>query len=202
MKHIPSHIFARVIALSLLLSPATALAAGGGGDHHFPWGHFAASCVNFAIFLGILWKFALPPIQRYFAERRERLMHDLNEAKRLREEAEARVAQYEAKLDALDAEREALLKEYRESGERERDKIIEDAKRQVEKLRQDAERVLEQELKKSLAILEQKTVDEAIGIARKAAVAQLSTSSKHDALVQRYVEDLKGMKGIGGGKAA
>lgn len=185
------------VVACVMLAPVSAWAAGGGDGHGFPWGHFAASWVNFAIFLGILWKFALPPIQRFFAERREKLMADLNEAKRLREEAEARVTQYEAKLDALDAEREALLTEYRAAGERERDKIVEDAKRQVEKLRQDAERMLEQEVKKAIASLEQKAVDEAIGLARKMAAERLNSSLKQDALVQRYVEDLKGIDGIG-----
>lgn len=184
-----------VLTVAMMLWPVVAMAAGGGhGDegHHFPWGHFAASWVNFAIFLGILWKFALPPIQKYFAERRESLLENLNEAKRLREEAAARLAEYESKLDALDTERQALLDEYREQGEREKDRIIEDTTRQVEKLRVDAERVIEQEVKKAKAALEARAVEQAMKIAQEEAVKKLSSGGQNK-LVTRYIEDLKGL---------
>ncbi len=185
-------LLAGLVTVAVMLSTTVAWAAGGGdhGDAHFPWAHYAASWVNFVIFLAILWKFALPPIQKFFAERREALLANLNEAKRLREEAAARLAEYESKLDALDAEREALLAEYREQGERERDRIIEDAKRQVEKLRSDAERVLEQEVKKATAMLEAQAVEQAVEIARERVKQKLAAGGQ-DKLVTRYVEDLK-----------
>lgn len=173
-----------------LLAPTTAMAAGAGGEHHFPWAAYAASWVNFAIFFAILWKFALPPIQAYFAKRREELQANLNEAKLLREEAAAMLAEYESRLDALDAEREALLVEYREQGEREKERIIEDATRQVAKLRVDAERVIEQEVKKAKAALEARAVEQALTIARERVEQKLATGGQ-DKLVHRYIEDLK-----------
>ena len=40
-----------LVFLATMLVSGVAFAAGGGGDHHgFPWGKFAASWVNFAIF--------------------------------------------------------------------------------------------------------------------------------------------------------
>lgn len=181
---------ALLVGGGIALVPATAMAAGGGGDHHFPWAAYAASWVNFAIFFAILWKFALPPIQKYFAQRREDLQANLNEAKLLREEAAAKLAEYESKLDALDAEREALLVEYREQGEREKERIIQDATRQVTKLRGDAERVIEQEVKKAKAALEARAVEQALSIARERVEQKLATGGQ-DKLVHRYIDDLK-----------
>ena len=177
------------VGVAVWAMPALAYAASGGEESHFPWGHFAASWINFLIFLAILWKFALPPIQRHFAERREALMRNRNEAKRLREEAAAMLAEYEGRLDALDAEREALLAEYREQGERERERIIEDGKRQVIKLRQDAERVMAQEVKKAKAMLEEHAVEQALQLARERVERRLDSGGQ-DKLVGRYVEDL------------
>jgi F-type H+-transporting ATPase subunit b len=175
-----------------VMCPGLVWAAGGGdhGDAHFPWAEFGASWVNFVIFLLILWKFALPPIQKFFAERREALLANLNEAKRLREEAAAKLSEYESKLDALDVEREALLAEYKVQGERERDRIVEDAKRQVEKLRGDAELIIAQEVKKATAMLEAQAVEQAVDIARERVQKKLAVSGQ-DKLVTRYVEDLK-----------
>lgn len=186
-------------ALSFAASGGHEAAAAGHGEHHgFPWTHFMGSWINFAIFLGILWKFGLPPIQKYFAERREALLVNLNEAKRLREEAAAKLSEYEARLDALEGERTALLEEYRQQGERERERIIEDAKRQVEKLRSDAERVMEQEVKKASAMLEQRAVERAVALAEQMAAAELAAPAKQDALVGRYLDDIKGMGSLHG----
>lgn len=187
-----------VSALVLAVSGVAWAGGGGDGDHHgFPWAHFAASWVNFAVFAAILWRFALPAIKKAFAERRALLTKNLEEAKRLREEAEARLQDYQAKLDSLEEEREALLEEYNQAGEREKQRIIEDAKLQVEKMRGDAERLIEQEVKKAVASLEQKAVDEAIRIAGQVSRERLDSSVKHGKLVDRYVGDLQKMDKLG-----
>lgn len=182
------------LTLVVMLMPAVAFAAGGGGghhgDHHFPWGHYLASWFNFAVFAAILWKFALPKINEFFHNRRELLMANLNEAKRLREEAERNLEEYQARLDALEEEREELLEEYNRQGEREKEKIIEEAQRQVEKMRADAERLIDQEVKKAVAMLEQRAVDHAVEMAYKLAGEKLDGVSKQKKLVDRYVEDL------------
>jgi F-type H+-transporting ATPase subunit b len=186
-----------LVFLATMLVSGVAFAAGGGGDHHgFPWGKFAASWVNFAIFAAILWKFALPPIQNFFKERRAKLEENLKEAERLREEAEAKLAEYKSKLDALEKEREELLEEYNEQGEREKAKIIADAKKAVEKMRVDAERLIEQEVKKAIASLEQRAVDHAVDMARQLAKEKLEGKDKQNKLVDRYLEDLESIENL------
>lgn len=185
-----------LVFLAAMLISSVAFAAGGGDHKGFPWGHFAASWINFAIFAGILWKFALPPIQNFFKNRRENLEANLKEAERLREEAEAKLQEYKDKISALEKEREDLLEEYNEQGEREKAKIIADAKKAVEKMRVDAERLIEQEVKKAIATLEQRAVDHAVDLAHQMAKEKLEGKTEQKKLVDRYLDDLESIENL------
>lgn len=184
-----------LVGLGLLLVSSPALAAGGGG-HGFPWVHFAGSVFNFLVFLGILYFAGFKKMQEFFATRKETLEANLNEAKRLREEAEAQLGEYQKRLDSLEAERERLLEEYNEQGERERDRLVADAKRQVEKMRADAELMLKQEVKRAMAALEERVVDEALSIASEK--AREEAQGAEDDLFDAYVRELDSLDSLHG----
>jgi F-type H+-transporting ATPase subunit b len=177
-------------ALIVALAPATAMAGGGGDGHGFPWAHLITSFINFGIFLAIIIKFGGPKIQEHFAARREQLKANLEESQRLREAAQKKLDEYSERLTALEAEREVLLKDYREQGERERDKLIEDAKRQIEKMGADAEKAIAQETKKAIQQLERRAVLQAVELAEAAAVERLKADNAQDALVETFVSEL------------
>lgn len=179
-------------ALAILLLAEPAFAAGGAGDG-FPWLNWGFSVLNLIIFLFLVIKFGGPAIQDFFKNRREELINDLEEARRLREEAEARLEEYSAKLDALEDERKKLLDEYHEQGEREKKRIIEEAKEQVERMRRDAEITIAQETKKAIAELEAQAVDLAVDMAEDLAKEKLD-SAKRDQLVDDYVGELEGLE--------
>jgi F-type H+-transporting ATPase subunit b len=183
--------YSSLIALTTLLLSAPAYAAGGHAAG-FDWGHFAATCFNFAIFIGILVKFAGPSLKSMFDDKREKLLEDLSEAKRLREAAEAKFEEYSARLDALDSERRQLLDEYHSQGEAEKTRMVADAKRQVEKMRVDAELVIQQELRKAVRAIEEQAVDMAIKMAEKRVQEKLDPAT-HNALIDGFVGDLKSM---------
>jgi F-type H+-transporting ATPase subunit b len=178
------------LALCIALTPVTAMAAGGGEHHGFPWAHLIVSFINFGVFLGVLIKFGGPGIQAHFAARREQLKSNLEESQRLREAAQKKLDEYSERLSALETERDALLKEYRESGERERDKLIEEAKRQIEKMSQEAERAIAQETKKAIQALEKRAVLKAVELAEMQAAERLKARSAQDALVDGFVAEL------------
>lgn len=185
---------AEVIAITLLLvaAPSTAFAAGGGEG--FPWGHWVASLVNFAIFLGIIvWK-AGPAIQAHFKERAVSLRADIEEAKKLREEPQKKLEEYSSRLEKLDEEREELMNEYHKAGEREKERIVADAKRQVEKMRNDADLLIKQEVRKAVAAIERQAVDLAVDMAREALESKVDDRVQ-SSLVDGYVSDLKSMEG-------
>ncbi len=182
-----------IVALILvLLLPATALASEGGSG--FNWVHWSASMVNFGVFIGVLVWFAGPKIQDFFATRANSLKSDIDEAKRLREEAQAKLDEYSERLEKLDTEREALMDEYHKQGEREKERLVADAKRQVEKMRADAEVVIEQEVRKAVASIERQAVDLAVSIARDTLDSRLDERTQNG-LVDSYVNDLKSLEG-------
>jgi F-type H+-transporting ATPase subunit b len=183
-----------LMVLALLFVAAPAFAAAGDG-YEFPWKYWVAGMLNLAIYIGILWKFALPPIQKFFAGRRDAFVYNLETSARLRKEAEAKLEEYSARLDALDKEREALLNEYHVQGEREKERMIEAAKKQVEKMRADAEATIAQEVKKAVAMLEQQAVDLAVEMAHRMAQEKIDRTTQSQ-LVAGYVKDLETQKRI------
>lgn len=170
---------------------APAFAAEGGG---FPWVHWGVSVVNFVIFLGVIVYFAGDKIQTFFQERRDTLLADLNEAKALRARAQEKLDEYSQRLASLDEERDALMKDYRAQGQREKERLIEDAKRQVEKMRSDAELVIDQEVRKAVASIEEQAVDLAVNMARDSLQKKVDARTQN-VLVDQYVDDLKTMEG-------
>lgn len=181
-----------IVALTLvLLAPSTAFAGEGGG---FPWVHWATSMFNFAIFFGVLVWFAGPKVQAYFASRASSLKSDIDEAKRLRAEAQAKLDEFSERLEQLDDEREALMNDYHQQGEREKDRLVADAKRQVEKMQADAEVLIHQEVRKAVAKIERQAVDLAVDMAKASIESKLDAKVQNN-LVDAYVDDLKSMEG-------
>ncbi|MFU8802242.1 MAG: hypothetical protein ACNA8W_00395 [Bradymonadaceae bacterium] len=174
------------IGVVFTAAPAFAAAPGEG----FPWPYWFAGIFNLVIFLIILNRFALPHIQTFFASRRDNFVFNLEASARLREEAEARLEEYSARLDALDKERETLLNEYHAQGEREKERMVEAAKKTVEKMRADAELTIAQEVKKAIATLEQQSVDLAVEMAHSLAREKMD-APRQNKLVENYVSDLE-----------
>ena len=185
------HFGSILVAATVMFVAAPALAAPGGG---FPWVNWAVSLVNLAIFLGIIIYFAGPKIQDYFRDRAERLQSEIKEAKRLREEAQAKLDEYQSRLDKLEDERQQLMDDYHKQGEREKEKLVADAKRQIEKMRNDAELVIKQEVRRAVASIEQQAVDLAVDVARKSLEKKVDGRVQNE-LVSQYVDDLKTMEG-------
>ncbi len=177
----------RLMALALV----AALVAGCGSFEPaaFPWVDWVVGIINFLIFAGIIVKFGGPHIKEFFYNRRKTFIEQMEAATAAREEAEAKLEEYNAKLDALEQERQALLDEYHARGEREKQRIIDTAKKQVEKMRRDAEATIAQEVKKATAALESQAVELAVDMARDQARKELDSDGQKQ-LVERYVDEL------------
>lgn len=185
------------VAVAVVTVPGAVYAAGAGAEKGgeeaahagFDWVGWAIQLFNFAVFAGIVLYFGLPGARKYFKGRHDDIVSDLEEAKRMRQEAEARLEEYTAKLEALEGKREEMLEEYHRQGEREKERLIEEAKEQVEKMRADAEETIDQEVRKAVASLEGEAVDLAVEMAREMARKQLD-GAEQDELLEAYVRDL------------
>ena len=181
-----TQLFLMILAtVTLFALPAFA----AGESYGFPWKYWFAGMFNLAIFLGIIVYVGAKPIKQLFHDRRETFLKNMNAAKAAREEAEARLAELNEKLELLEKERQALLDEYHAQGEREKQRLVETAKKQVEKMRSDAEATIDQEVKKAVAMLEEQAVDLAVGLAREKAVKRLDAAAQ-DRLFDGFIADL------------
>lgn len=150
--------------------------------------------IDFAVFVFALWWFLRRPVQEFTAARRARITSEMEEAKRLRQEAEAKLTEYEQRLANLEVEVQAILDEARQAGEEQRKQILLEATRSAERLRQDSRSRLEQETRKLLHELRLRMVDLSVEVAEKLVTEQI-TDAHRRRFVGEYIEDLEGRQG-------
>lgn len=180
----------KVAALVALLMVASAPAWAAEGHGHGPnWAELGSAIVNFVIYVSLIVYFARKPVAAFFASRRAQLTATMDAAAARQAEATARVETLQAKLNRFDAERAALVAEYRELGEREAAKTLEAARTQATKIAADADVTIEVETRRALADLERRMVDRALELARKQLASQLGPAGQQ-ALIERGISGL------------
>ena len=183
---------------------------GADGEHGAPgpinWADFsntkqppyAALVVNFLILVGMYVYFGKKPVADGLKKRRADIAKEIEEAQRIKHEAEERAKMYQAKLATLETElaeaRQALV----EAGKGERDRIIREAEERASRMARDAQLLLDQELKQMRDDLVRETVHVAV-----AAAEEMLRSSVTHADQERLAEDfLRDMTAKGSTAAA
>jgi F-type H+-transporting ATPase subunit b len=94
------------------------------------WGVF-----SFALLLLIMWKFAFPAVQKGMQARTERIRTNVDEAQRVRDEAEQILRDYQAQLADARNEGNRILEEARQAAETLRRDMVRRAEEEVAELR-------------------------------------------------------------------
>lgn len=136
------------------------------GEEPMPPGYLFA-LLNFAVFLVLLVKFAGPKTVAYLRSRHDLVRNQLEEAARLRREAEDKLAQYEKRIASVDAEVASLMAEIRAESEAEREQILAQAKAQAKALETEAARRVDSEIARARLLLEQEVLTAAVAAAEK-----------------------------------
>ena len=142
-----------IIILVFLLTPALAFAGGDGFEPKVFW-FFVVDCI---VLFGAMAYFIRPKLAQHMKERSESVARDLNEAKQLKEEAEALLEEYEAKMARMEEETNEILERFKSDGEQEKARIIEEAQAESQRLRKEAEFRISQEAKKAKEELREET---------------------------------------------
>jgi F0F1-type ATP synthase membrane subunit b/b' len=152
---------------------------------------YLAMLINFGILIGGYYLLGKDSIAAGLRSRRESIAKEIEEAARMKAEADERAKTYQARLESLEQEmamaREALVR----AGEAERDRIVSDAEAKAERMRKDAEFLVEQELKQIRLDLWRDAVDTAIGTAEELLKKRV-TPADQERLAAEYLADLGG----------
>ncbi|MGH7551780.1 MAG: F0F1 ATP synthase subunit B [Longimicrobiales bacterium] len=146
--------------------------------------------VIFLLLLGVLMKFAFPPILGYAAAREKRIQDSLDESKRLRAEAESFLAQQREELQEARRQSQQIVAESRQAGERLKQDILEQARAHQQELVARAKQEIERDRERALEALRREAVDLALAAASRLLERRLS-SEEDRALVADYLGRVK-----------
>lgn len=123
--------------------------------------------VSFGILLWVLYKYAFPPILETLETRERKIRESLEQAERLRVEAERRMQEYEAKLTVASRDAEAVLIQAKERAQRLLDENEQRLTAEAERVKGDAAREIDQERRKAIQEIRNQATDLALLVAEK-----------------------------------
>ncbi len=149
--------------------------------------------INFFCLVGLLYYFLRKPAKAYFAKRHDDLTSAIREAKRLKEEAEAKHQEYVLKIRNLETESTRILNQIRAEGEASKIRMIEEAKRISESIETEAKRAANNEVEKARAELYDEVLEQALAGAR--ALLTKSVAEKDQLRLQKeFVEKIEAVQ--------
>lgn len=151
---------------------------------------FGAMLLNSAILYYLLIRFAKKPIGEALKSRKATILRGMEEAGKMKADAEARLAEYEEKLRNIDQEIERVREEMRSAGQAERKRILAEAKDKRSRMEHDAQTLIGQELKAARETLLAETARGAVRSAEAALMAKLGAADQ-GRLADEYLSGLK-----------
>ncbi len=104
---------------------------------------------NFAVLLGGLIYLMRKPLKEMVGGRRKAIEEELKDLERRKEEARMAYLEYEKKLSDIKREKEKIIQQYIEEGEKEKERIIKEAQEISERMKEQARITIEQEIAKA-----------------------------------------------------
>ena len=161
--------------------------------HGQPVPPFIAMLVNFGILAAGYYYLGRKPVAVALKSRRDRIAREIEEADKMRKEAEERATIYQAKLAHLEEEVKAARGALVHAGEAERDRVMAEAAAKAERMRKDAEFLVEQELKQIRQDLWKDTVEAAV-LAAEELLKKRVTPADQERLADEYLAELGATK--------
>jgi F-type H+-transporting ATPase subunit b len=148
------------------------------------------TAVGLVLFLAIAIYFGLNRVLRGLDNRADKIRKDIEEAERLREEAQKTLADYKKKQREAQREAEEIVEHARTEAQRMRERAEKDLEDQVERRERLTRQRIEQAEAKALAEVRNKAVDVAV-----AATAQLMqenlSQERSNQLVDQAIQDVQ-----------
>ena len=151
---------------------------------------FGALALNAAILYFLIFKFGRKPIGDALKARKLGIMKGMEDAAKMKAEAEASLAKYQKKLDEIDSEVARIRSEAKEQSEAESARILSEAKERRARMERDARTLVEQELKAARENLTRDTVRAAVKSAEATLTAKVGDAD-HQRLGDEFLASIK-----------
>jgi F0F1-type ATP synthase membrane subunit b/b' len=161
---------------------------------------YAAVFLNFGLLAFLYYALGKKPVAEALAKHRSTVSKDIEEAQRMKHEAEARAKTYQAKLRDLETELGQTKLTIQEAGKGERDRIVKDAEETAVRMQKDATFLLEQEAKQVRLDLQREAALSALEAARELLKKRV-TESDQERMAEEFLASLdqRGTLGQTGG---
>ena len=150
---------------------------------------YAAALFNFIVLVAIYVKFGKKPIAGALKKRKVDIAADIEEAAKVKREAEERAKKYQADLANLDQDLEVARQALVEAGKKDRERIVAEAKERAVRMKRDAETLLGQEAKQKSQDLTIETIERATTQAEQILKTKL-TQEDHLRLAEEFLTEL------------
>lgn len=180
-----------LVLAALLLFGGTVAFASSGGEHGdaAPKGWVATDTyrvMNFAVLAIGLFLILKKPVSQALGGRIQGIKDQLVALEEKKKAAEARLAEYDAKMAELDKEAEVLLAEYVKQGEDAKARILKEAEVAAEKMKEQASKNIEYEFLQAKAELKAQIVEKALAKAE-TIIKERINSADQEKLVDEYL---------------
>jgi F-type H+-transporting ATPase subunit b len=169
-----------------LSTPFPAAEGGHPAPPPFLWG----PVLNFLLLVVVLYMAVTRQVNPALAARRAAVETEINEAKRLHDEAKVLHQEYTDRLEHLEAEMNTLKADFVKQGEAERDRIIAEAEERAEKMRSEGAQMIEQEVRAMREELRREVVVAAASAAEESLKKAVTPADQHR-LVDDFVQMLE-----------
>jgi F-type H+-transporting ATPase subunit b len=150
---------------------------------------FLASVLNFGLLAFVLYRFGKKPLADALSARKKAMMLEIETATQIKEEAEARLTDYEDKLQNLDETLEEMKRDFATQSEVERKHVLAEAEERRIRMKRDVELRIEQELKAAKQQILLESVEAAVAAAEALLKSKIAAADQ-DRSADQYLAGL------------
>lgn len=151
-----------------------------------------AGVIAFLIIFAVVWKFALPALNKTLEARQEAIVGQIRDAEKTKAEAESLLADYKSQVEGAQGEANQIIEEARVTAESIRSDIVARADTEAASLMERARTDVANEKDRAAAALRQDVANLSLDMAEKVVGGSLDRDAQA-ALVDQYLEDLGGL---------
>jgi F-type H+-transporting ATPase subunit b len=171
------------------------LAAQGGGGNLFliPNATFFAELVIFLLVLGVLWRYAYPPVKRAMDERQERVRRQIEESQQASKRLAEAEARYSEALSEARVEAAKIRETARADAQELKDEIRQQTEQEVARIRERGEEQLAHQRDQIVREMRSELGKLAVTLAGRIVGESVADEARRSGTVDRFLDELEGM---------